>query len=784
MECLHSKIDKLNYIWSITGSPLDSVTVSQKLQYVYYELDRLIENEQLERRLLSADIEDIMENIDYSCNILGVSIENILTSDLCKEGLFGDAMIPFTSLSHPTFARQKSLFELDSRLTHEIYSRRSHVKDWLNQITLLSIELGEYNPFKPYQEYEYELSWGTVQSISCALRDLLHIQATRRYDFEESVRLIHYYWTTLDIFPDESNTIDHALNRLFSTVPVDTNTFSMDLLPSLPLSLLPDNSNNNNDPTFSLATNKHPNDDEHESTTVSTEQWIYYNAVDDNYLRSTESIELLKQKATELSKIYNHRLELYNKYVKSIHTIYEEIKTPIERRCVIRRSLSSTYLKELRDEFDALKEVVRKMAEEYIDKFREKLEDLWDKALLTQKERAEFIAKLHEKADTMDEVHLLVDEHIKFLQRVQPKASAVARLMKQRKELIQKMIDFEKTASNPKRLFQSSFQLVEEEKFRKTCFPTLLMLDDSLVQAVQEFERVSGKYFIYDHCRYLDTLRDEIADRAAMQTFFGFLNTDPKQSSSALTRQTSRSKLRTTSLNISPSATTSSSSSSSASKGQNNTSLSTAATVNTSLTGVKNKCPPSPTQPQAPPKRRSYTSARSATTPYKSELASPRTSKSAYTSQLLSNSKLMPPTPPAEPVPKHEYMNSNNNNNKRSRIPYAVKIKQEDLTSNNHTTTTTTTLTTPTTTPTATITTRDQQQRLSPNSENQWNGLSAEEQNSQSNSSSSGEDDDDEHEQALEEPLSYSSDDHREPSTPTKQLSNIETSSVSAVSTC
>ena len=68
------------------------------------------------------------------------------------------------------------------------------------------------------------------------------------------------------------------------------------------------------------------------------------------------------------------------------------------------------------------------------------------------------------------------------------------------------MVDFEKTASDPKRLFQSSFQLLEEERWRKTCFPTLLMLDDALVQAVQEFERVSGKPFIYDHCRYLDTL--------------------------------------------------------------------------------------------------------------------------------------------------------------------------------------------------------------------------------------------------------------------------------------
>lgn len=37
----------------------------------------------------------------------------------------------------------------------------------------------------------------------------------------------------------------------------------------------------------------------------------------------------------------------------------------------------------------------------------------------------------------MDQVHLLVDEHMKYLQRVQPKAILVAKIMKQRNDLIQ-----------------------------------------------------------------------------------------------------------------------------------------------------------------------------------------------------------------------------------------------------------------------------------------------------------------------------------------------------------
>ena len=51
------------------------------------------------------------------------------------------------------------------------------------------------------------------------------------------------------------------------------------------------------------------------------------------------------------------------------------------------------------------------------------------------------------------------------------------------------MIAFEQTASDPKRLFQSSFQLVEEEKFRRRAYPTLLKLESTLLNAIIKFEQ-------------------------------------------------------------------------------------------------------------------------------------------------------------------------------------------------------------------------------------------------------------------------------------------------------
>ncbi len=50
------------------------------------------------------------------------------------------------------------------------------------------------------------------------------------------------------------------------------------------------------------------------------------------------------------------------------------------------------------------------------------------------------------------------------------------------------MIAFEHTAKDPKRLFQASFRLVDEDKFRRKAYPTLLNLEEKLLKALEKFE--------------------------------------------------------------------------------------------------------------------------------------------------------------------------------------------------------------------------------------------------------------------------------------------------------
>ena len=65
---------------------------------------------------------------------------------------------------------------------------------------------------------------------------------------------------------------------------------------------------------------------------------------------------------------------------------------------------------------------------------------------------------------------------------------------------------FEVSASDPKRLFRPSFQLIEEEKFRKTCYPNLFKLEAKLIASIIEFEKSDQQPFQFDNERYLDKL--------------------------------------------------------------------------------------------------------------------------------------------------------------------------------------------------------------------------------------------------------------------------------------
>lgn len=109
------------------------------------------------------------------------------------------------------------------------------------------------------------------------------------------------------------------------------------------------------------------------------------------------------------------------------------------------------------------------------------------------------------------EIDVLLPKKEKFIE--------ITNLISKRKVLLEKMTDFEKIASDPKRLFKSSFQLNTEEKFRNNAYPSLLKMEEALFKLLDSYENDFG-IFIYKGKEYKTALRHEIDSRIINKTVF------------------------------------------------------------------------------------------------------------------------------------------------------------------------------------------------------------------------------------------------------------------------
>ncbi|GAA5798569.1 hypothetical protein HPULCUR_003974 [Helicostylum pulchrum] len=483
MDLFYTHLSTLFSLW--TSLDVDASTINKKLESVIRELEKLILNEQKEKTLLSANIQDIMANIESSCSLLGVSLENMLNSSISTELISTDTITIYNDLN-PTYPKEKALVQLDSRLSHELSVRKVHMKEWLLSIQKLCKELVLPYKFKTFEEYnDIDFSWATIQSISCELRDLQEIQTCRIDQFESIVNTIHYYWHILNYQTNQQDPIELGLSALFENFPLNIDLSTQD-------------------PTFTA----------------------YYHHPTNQLKLSQNTLDLLLVKKNALQSLFDTRYRLYLSSVTRVKAVWEELNVPILERPRIPNLLGLDHMLQLKTIVDGLEPLLRNVFDQYIKQFKDQLIPLWDACLLSEIERTEFITSLYEK-NTKIEIKTTVDKHMTYLNSIHLEGQALKALMKERKELIQKMIDFEKTASDPKRLFQASFRLIEEEKWRNSCLPRLLHLDRALIKAIGEFERLAGKPVMIGERRYLDTLLDEIADREANQTFFGFLNSEP-----------------------------------------------------------------------------------------------------------------------------------------------------------------------------------------------------------------------------------------------------------------
>ncbi|KAJ3061160.1 hypothetical protein HDU98_002951 [Podochytrium sp. JEL0797] len=160
--------------------------------------------------------------------------------------------------------------------------------------------------------------------------------------------------------------------------------------------------------------------------------------------------------------------------------------------------------------------------QETVDKLLADLTILWDKCHIPAEQPTSFLAQFTpETLYSPLSIHPLTLELMSLQERYELE-EPIYRVIQQRADLLSKMREFEVSASDPKRLFRSSFQLVEEERFRKTCVPSLLKLEEELKKIVLVYEHEQHRRFDFEGVPFLAKLDQEITSRFINESIFVF----------------------------------------------------------------------------------------------------------------------------------------------------------------------------------------------------------------------------------------------------------------------
>jgi hypothetical protein len=225
-----------------------------------------------------------------------------------------------------------------------------------------------------------------------------------------------------------------------------------------------------------------------------------------------------------------------------------DLEVRIDQKIFVLEELHKKYSKEVeirRCKIIKLEEQIRRKESRLDAGYREIAMDLSEKSIAKMEEYIEYLGEeqrrlLNEiyerKKDILTSLFEMfgmdmadyerteegVEEMTKMIGELESKRELfllIKSLIGKRVELVDRMNEFEKEASDPRRLFRSSFQLLNEEKFRNSAYPNLIRIEEMILKSIDEYEERFG-VFMCGGIGYKECLKREIDNRIVNKTVF------------------------------------------------------------------------------------------------------------------------------------------------------------------------------------------------------------------------------------------------------------------------
>ncbi|KAI8899675.1 microtubule associated protein-domain-containing protein [Globomyces pollinis-pini] len=230
---------------------------------------------------------------------------------------------------------------------------------------------------------------------------------------------------------------------------------------------------------------------------------------------STDFLLELKHLNSSITNLYETKVNEVCQCISEIKLLWNDLQIGDE----VELNEDPSFLEQYEIIRDGLRTQWSIKMKEKIDLYVTEIKDLWNKCMISEIQQQTFLDQIQDDIYSPRSESLILKE-LEQLKNCYKSCQEIFQLIQSRKELLQKMKEFESKASDPKRLFQPSFQLIEEEKFRKSCYPTLLKLENTIRDKIYDFEKDSNSIFSCDGEPYLNKLETDISNRFINESVF------------------------------------------------------------------------------------------------------------------------------------------------------------------------------------------------------------------------------------------------------------------------
>jgi len=223
--------------------------------------------------------------------------------------------------------------------------------------------------------------------------------------------------------------------------------------------------------------------------------------------------KFLQKRKEELENEKHQRITACEKSLGFIHRLWDLLQIPEnERNRFLElkdkfQSYSLEQIKECKNEQKRLEILSEKKLQEFITKAQEKLTKLWSELHMSSNQVDLFLSSVGDSL-TLDRLTTMNNE-IKFLENRLVLMGPLLKLIIRREWFKGEMKVFEQRASDVNRLFGSSNQLLDEEKFRKSVAREFPKLTTTLSVQITEWEISQKSTFFFEGRPYKEIMKEE-----------------------------------------------------------------------------------------------------------------------------------------------------------------------------------------------------------------------------------------------------------------------------------